>query len=118
MYIQEIEETYESTSKGKYFIITTKTDYRKVLAEANDMIKYIYSDRTNKEFNISSQRNNTPIIHTNVSTYSQGLMIFHESNPVQSQSSHKRHQVRFNSKAISEKRNSNPETPPIDPTPH
>ena len=34
MYIQEIEETYESTLKVKYFIITTKTDYKKVLTEA------------------------------------------------------------------------------------
>ena len=42
MYIQDIEETYESTSKGKYFLITTKAYYRKVLAEANGMIKYIY----------------------------------------------------------------------------
>ena len=77
MYIQDIEETYESTLKGKYFLITTKTDYRKALTEANDMIKYIYLDKTNKEINMSSQRNNTPIIHTNVSTYAQALMSFH-----------------------------------------
>ena len=48
MYIQDIEEIYESTLKWKYFLITTKTDYRKLLAEANNMIKYIYPDRTNK----------------------------------------------------------------------
>ena len=77
MYIQDIEETYESTLKGKYFLITTKTDYRKALTEENDMIKYIYLDKTNKEFNMSSQRNNTPLIHTNVSTYAQALMSFH-----------------------------------------
>ena len=46
-YIHDIEETYESTSKGKYFLITTKTDYGKALTEANDMIKYIYPDRVN-----------------------------------------------------------------------
>ena len=69
MYIQDIKETYESTLKGKYFLITTKTDYRKALTEANDMIKYIYPDRTIKKFNISNQGNNTPIIHTNVSAY-------------------------------------------------
>ena len=45
MYIQDIEETYESTYKGKYFLITTITDYRKALTEANDMITYIYPDR-------------------------------------------------------------------------
>ena len=39
MYIQDIEDTYESTSKAKYFLITTKTDHRKALTEANDMIK-------------------------------------------------------------------------------
>ena len=44
MYIQDIEETYESTSKGNYFLITTKTDYRKTLTEANAMIKYIYPE--------------------------------------------------------------------------
>ena len=93
MYIQDIEGRYEFTLKGKYFLITTKTDYKKVLTEANVMIKYIYPNRTNKEFNISRQRNNTPIIHTNVSTYAQALMIFHESNPVPSQSSHKRLKV-------------------------
>ena len=38
-YIQDIEKTYEK--KGKYFLITTKTDYRKALTEANNMIKYI-----------------------------------------------------------------------------
>ena len=39
MYIQDIEDTYESTSNAKYFLITTKTDHRKALTEANDMIK-------------------------------------------------------------------------------
>ena len=69
MYIQDIEETYESTSKGKYFLITTKADYRKALAEANGMIKYIYPDRMTTELNTSIQRINIPIIHNNVSTY-------------------------------------------------
>ena len=41
MYMQDIEETYESTSKVRYFLITTKIDDRKVLTKANDMIKYI-----------------------------------------------------------------------------
>ena len=69
IYIQDIEETYESTSKGKYFLITTKTDYRKALTEANDMIKYIYPDGFNIYFNTYNQRMNITIIHTNVSIY-------------------------------------------------
>ena len=69
MYIQDIEETYQSTSKGKYFLITTKIDYRKALTEANDMIKYIYPERNNTNYNMYNQRSNIPIIHTNVSTY-------------------------------------------------
>ena len=28
MYIQEIEQTHESTLKGKYSLITTNTDYK------------------------------------------------------------------------------------------
>ena len=52
MYIQDIEETYESTTKGKYFLITTKTDYRKALTEANDMIKYIYPERTDTNYSL------------------------------------------------------------------
>ena len=87
MYIQDIEETYESTYKGKYFLITTKTDYRKALTEANDMITYIYPDRVITDLITSNQRSNIPIIHNNVSTYAQALMTFHESNPVPVQSS-------------------------------
>ena len=45
MYIQDIEFTYESTTKGKYFLITTKTDYKKASIEAKDMLKYIYPNR-------------------------------------------------------------------------
>ena len=29
LYIQDIEQTHESILKGKYFLITTKTDYKK-----------------------------------------------------------------------------------------
>ena len=85
IYVQDIEETYESTFKGKYFLITTKNRLQEsIYRKANDMIKHIYPDITNKGFNISSQRNNTPIIHTNVSTYFQALISFHEFNPVPS----------------------------------
>ena len=44
-YIQDIEPTYESKQKGKYFSMTTKTDYRKAVVEVNDMIEYIYHNR-------------------------------------------------------------------------
>ena len=86
MYIQDIEETYESTSKGKYFLITIKTDYRKALTKANNMIKYTYPDRVTIELTTSNQRSNTPIIHNNVSIYAQTLMTFHESDSVTAQS--------------------------------
>ena len=77
MYIKDIEETYESTSKGKYFLITTKIDYRKSLSEANDMIKYIYPDRVTTELKTFIQRSNIPTIHNNVSTYAHALMTFY-----------------------------------------
>ena len=76
-YIQDIEVTYESKTKGKYFLITTKNDYIKALTEANDMIKYIYPDRVNKQYNNYNQRSNPPIIHNNVSTYAKALTNFH-----------------------------------------
>ena len=113
MYIQDIEETYESTTKGKYFLITTKTDYRKALTEANDMIKYIYPERTDTNYSMYNQRNNIPIIHNNVSTYAQALMTFHESNPVPEQTSQKRLKLQFNSSSISAKRNLSPEIPQV-----
>ena len=79
---QDVEETYESTSKGKYLLITIKTDYRKALTETNDIIKYIYPERTNTNYNMYNQNSNIPIIHTNVSTYAQAFMTFHKFNPV------------------------------------
>ena len=90
MYIQDIQQKHEYTLKGKYFLITTNTDYKKSLIEAKDMVNYIYPQRTTKELNLSNQRNNTSIIHTNLSTYTQALVQFHESNLVPETSSHKR----------------------------
>ena len=102
-YIQDIEETNESTHKGKYFLITTKTDYRKAVIEVNEMIKYVYPDRETKS---SRERQQTPIIHTNVSTYAQTLMNFHEANPVPNSMSNKRLKIRLNDDTLSSKRNS------------
>ena len=45
MYIQDIESTYESTTKGKYVLITTKADYKKASIEAKDMLKHVYPNR-------------------------------------------------------------------------
>ena len=112
-YIQDIEEIYDSTSKGKYFFITTKSDYRKALIEVNNMIKYIYPDRVIIDSNTYNQRNNIPIIHTNIFTYAQVLMNFYESNPVPTQASQKRLKLQFNYKSISEKRNNTQEVPQL-----
>jgi len=65
--------------KGNIFLITTKKDYRKAVVEVNDMIKYVYSDR---KTTTQRARPQAPIMHTNVSTYAQTLMNFHEANPV------------------------------------
>ena len=82
IYIQDIEQNHDSTTKGNYFLITTKIDYKKVIIEAKYMVTYIYSNRKTTDTNQSSQRNDTSIIHNNVSTYAQVLMQFHESNPI------------------------------------
>jgi len=103
MYIQDIEETHESKTKGKYFLITTKVDYRKALTEANDMIKYIYPERSDNNYNLNYQRNNIPTIHNVVSSYAQVVAAFHDSNPVPAQASQKRLKLHFNSSSIPEK---------------
>ena len=77
------------------------------------MIKYIYPDRVNREYNNYNQRSNPPIIHNNVSTYVQALMNFHESNPVPTQASQKRLKFQFNSIFISEKRTYTQEVPQL-----
>ena len=45
MYIQDIESTHEYTTKGTYFLITTKTDYKKATIEAKDTLQYVYPNR-------------------------------------------------------------------------
>ena len=51
MYVQDIEQTRESTTKGEYFLITTKTDYKKGTIEAKDMLTYIYLNRKITDIN-------------------------------------------------------------------
>ena len=89
-----MELTNELSSKGKYFMIATKKDYKKAVVEVKSMIKYIYPDREEEERQ-EYQRANTPIIHNNVSTYAQALMLFHEDNPVPSNDSNKRLKMQF-----------------------
>ena len=74
MYIQDIEQTHESTTKRKYHLNTTKTKYKKEMIEAKDVLSYIYPNIKTNDINQSNQRNDIPIIHTNVSTYTQALM--------------------------------------------
>ena len=67
------------------------------------MIKYIYPDR---ETITQRERQNAPIMHTNVSTYAQTLMNFHEANPVPNTLSNKRLKIWLNDDTLSSKRNS------------
>ena len=77
-YIQNIEQTHESKQKGKYFMIPTKTDYKKVVIEVKELVKYIYPDRNTEDLQTPRQINNNQIININVSTYAQYLMQFHD----------------------------------------
>ena len=83
------------------------------LVGKNDMIKYIYPERTNTNYNMYNQRSNIPIIHTNVSIYEQALMTFHELNLVPEQASQKILKLQFNSTSISVKRNFIQEIPQL-----
>ena len=67
------------------------------------MIKYVYPDQ---ETTTQRGRQQTPIMHTNVSTYAQTLMNFHEANPVPTNSSNKILKIRVNEDTMSSKRNS------------
>ena len=44
-----METTNESTSKGKYFMITAKIDYKLAVKEVKTMLKYIYPEREEDE---------------------------------------------------------------------
>ena len=61
-------------------MITTKTDYRKLVKEVNSMVKYIYPNRPDREIQ-TNERHPSLTIHNNVSSYSQSLMQIHETNP-------------------------------------
>ena len=111
MYIQGIEVTHESTTKGKYCLITTKSDYKKASIEAKDMLQYIYPNRVNTNTQYISPQYEIPIIHNRVSKYAQVLMHFHESTPVPDTSSNKRLKIQFNEKPNPTKRTFPNDTP-------
>ena len=71
-----MELTNKSQTKDKYIMMTTKTDYKNVVKEVKGMIKYVYPDWEEDERQ-EYQRNNTPIIYSNVSSYSQVLMVIY-----------------------------------------
>ena len=74
MYIQDIESAHKSTTKGKYFLITTTTDYKKASIEAKYMLTYVYTNCATNNIQYSSPQNESPIIHNNVSTYALTLI--------------------------------------------
>ena len=88
-YIQSMETANESQTKGKNFTITTKLDYMHVVKEVKVILKYVYPNREEDERQ-DYQSENTHIIHSNVSTYAQALMLCHEENPVPTQLPNKR----------------------------
>ena len=117
-YVQSMEITNESTSK-EIFLITTNKDYKQAVMEVKTMIKYIYPEREEDERQ-DYQRANTPIIHNNVSTYAQALMIFHEDNPVPTNNSNTRLKIQFREQTPTSKRDAPKEVTFLDiddPTP-
>ena len=69
-------------------MLTTNTDYRKAEKEVTEMIKYVYPDREETDSQ-SYQRQSTPIIHNNVSSYVQALIKFYEETPARTKLSNK-----------------------------
>lgn len=61
-------------------MITTKKYYRKGLNEVNEIIKYIYPDRPTQTHSVRKIYYES-IIHRNVSSYAQALVIFHDASP-------------------------------------
>ena len=99
----------ESTSKGKYFMITTKKYYKLAVKE-----KRIMDERQDY------QRENITLIHSNVSTHSQALMLFHEDNPVATKNSNTRLKMQFREQTSTSKRDAPKEVAFLDiddPTP-
>ena len=114
-----METTNESQTKGKYFMITKKSDYKHAVKEVKAILKYVYPDREEDERQ-DYQSENTPIIHSNLSTYAQALIFFHEENPVPTRLSKKRLKIQFREQTPTMKRDAPKEVTFIgtdDPTP-
>ena len=77
------------------------------------MIKYVYHNREEDERQ-DYQSENTPIIHSNISTYAQALTLFHEENPVPTQLSNKRLKIQFREQTPTTKRDAPKEVTFID----
>ena len=83
------------------------------------MLNYIYPEREEDERQ-DYQRDNTPLIHSNVSTYTQALMLFHEDNPAPTNNSNKRLKMQFRQQTPTSKRDAPKEVTFLDiddPTP-
>ena len=94
--IQSMETTNESQTKGKYFMITKKSDYKHAVKELKAMLKYVYPDREEDERQ-DYQSENTPIIHSNLSTYAQALIFF--TKKILSQHNYQKNVSRYNSES-------------------
>ena len=112
-YVQSMDITNESQTKGKYFTITINTDYKNAVDEVKGMIKYVYLDREEDERQ-EYQRKNTPIIHSNVSTYAQALMLFHDDNSVPPKLLYKHLKIQFREQTPTTKRDARKEVTFID----
>ena len=111
--------TNESQMKGKDFMITTKTDYKNIVKEVRTMIKYVYPDREEDERQ-DYRSENTHILHSNISTYAQVLMLFHYENSVPTNLSNKCLKMQFREQTPTTKRDAPKEVTFIDnkdPTP-
>ena len=100
-------------------MITTKKDYKLAVKEVKTIVKYVYPDREEDERQYY-QRENNPVIHSNVSTYAQALMNFHEDNPVPTNNSNKRLKMQFREQTPTSKRDAPKEVTfidTVDPTP-
>ena len=83
------------------------------------MIKYVYPEREEDERQ-DYQRENSPVIHSNVSTYAQALMLSHGENPVLIKLSKKLFKIQFREQTSTTKRDAPKEVTFIDnkdPTP-
>ena len=67
MYLQDIESTHESRTKGKYFLITTKSDYKKAIIEAKYTLQYVYPNRKSANIHYSSKQV-TPLYYCEITS--------------------------------------------------